>query len=178
MTPQDRRSSLFRGEAFEYHFREQESRGVLNTSIRRPGLIALASIVLLGAALSYTLVAQVEVVYRAEGAMKLQPVQGGLRSERLAIAYVQGKPDLSVKPGARVRLELLRPTSGGSRFMDGRLLALARAPTRVEIALDRPLARQVIADGGASIPIRIHAMRCRQSLWRWVLSTSSGCLER
>jgi hypothetical protein len=178
MTSQDRRTSLFRGEAYEYHFREQESRGVLNTSIRRPWSIALASTVLLCAALSYTLVARVEVVYRAEGAMKLNPVQDGLRNERRAIAYVQGEPDLSVKPGARVRLELLRPTSGGSRFMDGRLVASAQAPTRVEIALDRPLNRQAIADAGASIPIRIHAVECRQSLWRWVLSTSPGCLEQ
>lgn len=109
--------------------------------------------------------------------MKLQPVQGG-RGERLAIAYIHGKPDLSVKPGARVRLEFLRPASGGSQFMEGRLVAVAQAPTRVEIALERRVERQVIADGGASVPIRIHAVGCRESLWRWVLSSSSGCLEQ
>jgi hypothetical protein len=164
------RSSFFRGEAFEYHFREQESRGVLNTSMSRPWSIALAAMILICAALTYTLVAQVEVVYRAEGTMKLD--------ERLAVAYVHGTPDMRVKPGARVRLELLRPISAGSRFIDGRLTTLARAPMRLEIALDQPAGDQVNASGGASIPVRIHAVGCRQSLWRFALGTPSGCPER
>jgi hypothetical protein len=164
------RSSLFRGEAFEYHFREQESRGVLNTSTSHPWRIVLGAMILACAALTYTLVAQVEVVYRAEGTMKLD--------ERLAVAYVHGTPDMSVKPGARVRLELLRPISAGSQFIDGRLAALARAPTRLEIALDQPVGDPVNASGGASIPVRIHAVGCRQSLWRFALGTASGCRER
>jgi hypothetical protein len=177
VTSQDR-SSLFRGEAFEYHFREQESRGVLNTSMRHPWSIVLASILLLCAALTYTLVAEVEVVYRAEGAMKLQAAGGDPRSERLAIVYVHGRPYLSVKPGARVRLELLRPMSGGSQFIDGRLTALARAPTRLEIALDQPAGDQVSTGGGNPIPVRIHAVGCLQSLWRLPLNASSACPER
>lgn len=167
-TPQDR-SSLFRGEAFEYHFREQESRGVLNTSMRHSGSIALASIVLVSAALIYTLVTRVEVVYRAEGTLQLGPV---------AIAYLHGQPDLSVKPGARVRIELLRPLSAGSQFIDGRLTAVARAPARVEISLDRRIEGWVGAGGQAPIPIRIHAVSCRQILWRWMLSNTTNCLER
>lgn len=165
------RSSLFRSEAFEYHFREQESRGVLNTSIRHPWLISLASMALLGAALTYTVVARVEVVYRVEGTMTLAPVRASLKSGRLAIAYVYSKPDLSLRPGARVRLELLRPISGHSQFVDGRLTALARAPLRLEIVLDQPVE-------GTPLPVRIHAVGCRQSLLRFALDAASGCPER
>ena len=172
------RSSLFRGEAFEYHFREQESRGVLNTSTRHPWSIALASLVLLSVALTYTLVAQVEVVYRAEGAMKPRSVQGSPGGEQLVIAYVRGASELQVKLGAHVRLEFLRPVGGRSRFIDGRLTALARAPMRLDIALDHPVEAQVSEAGGTLIPIRIHAVGCRKSLWRLALSPTSGCLER
>lgn len=171
-------SSLFRGEAFEYHFREQESRGVLNTSMRHPWPIALASMLLLSVALTYILVTRVEVVYRAEGAMKLETVQGGARGARLAIAYVHGTPDLVVTPGTRVRLELLRPTSAASQFIDGRLGAASRAPTRLEISLDQAIVDQPRAGGGDLIPIRIHAVGCQQSLWRFMLSTNSRCPQR
>jgi hypothetical protein len=155
------RSSLFREEAFEYHFREQESRGVLNTSIRHPWSIALTSMLLLCMALTCLLVAQVEVVYRVEGAM--EPT-----GERLAVAYVPREADINIEPGARVRVELLRPRSSRSQFIDGRVTAVARAPARLEIALDRPV------EVGFS-PIRIHAVGCRKSLWRFALSPSSGC---
>ena len=173
------RSSLFRGEAFEYHFREQESRGVLNTSLRRPWSIAIASMALLCVALTYALVAQVEVVYRAEGSMKLEAAQAGSGRERVVIAYLHGKPGLPpVKPGAQVRLELLRPRSGSPQFVDGRLTASARAPMRLEIALDQRAAEQVSASGEAPIPVRVHAVGCRQSLWRLAMSATSGCPER
>jgi hypothetical protein len=172
------RPSLFRGEAFAYHFREQESRGVLNTSLRHPWSIVLASIVLAAMAVTYTLVTQVEVVYRVEGAMNATPVHGAHRGERLAIAYVHGKPDLEVNPGARVRLELLEPLGSRSHYIDGRLSALAREPLRLEIVLDQPVADPVVAEGRAPIPIRIHAVGCRQSLWRLALSATSGCLKR
>ena len=158
------RSSLFREEAFEYHFREQESRGILNTSIRHPWSIALASMLLLFTALTYSLAARVEVVYRIEGAMKP-------RGEQLVVAYVSGGLNFNIKPGVRVRLELLRPSSSRSRFIDGRVTAVARAPAQLEIALDRPVE-------GGSLPIRIHAVGCRQSLWRFALSPSSGCQEQ
>jgi len=146
--------------------------------MRHPWSIALASIALLCVALTYTVVARVEVVYRAEGAMRLEPVREGLRSKRLVIAYVYGKADLRVKPGARVRLELLRPISGRSQFIDGRLTALARAPLRLEIALDQPVEDRISADGGSLIPVRIHAEGCRQILMRLALSATASCLER
>jgi len=110
--------------------------------------------------------------------MRLEPVREGLRSKRLVIAYVYGKADLRVKPGARVRLELLRPISGRSQFIDGRLTALARAPLRLEIALDQPVEDRISADGGSLIPVRIHAEGCRQILMRLALSATASCLER
>jgi hypothetical protein len=170
-------ASLFRGEAFEYHFREQESRGVLNTSIRHPWSIAFVSIVLLCVALTYTLSIQVELVYRAAGSMRLEHVPGSLASEQLAIAYI-GEVDPRVKPGARVRLELLRPVGARSQFLDGRLAAIARAPLRLEIALDQPAEDQASARAGAPLPIRIHAVVCKQSLWRVSLKATSACPER
>jgi hypothetical protein len=172
------RPSLFRGEAFEYHFREQESRGVLNTSIRHPWSIAIVSIVLLCVALTYTLSTQVEVVYRAEGSMRVERAPGSLDAKQLAILYVHGTADPQLNPGARVRLELLRPIDGRSQFLDGRLTAAAREPSRLEIALDQPEEDRASVREGALLPVRIHAVVCKQSLWRVPLNATSGCLER
>ena len=169
---------VFRGEAFEYHFREQDSRGVLNTSIRHPWLLFLVSILNLGGALTYTLVAQVEVIYRAEGTMRLESPAGKPGHEQLAVATVQGKSEPDVKPGASVRLELLRPVGGRSQFIDGRLTALSRTPLRLEIALGQTSGPPANLSQEAAIPIRIHAVVCSQSLWRLALSAIPGCAER
>jgi uncharacterized protein involved in exopolysaccharide biosynthesis len=166
---------LFRREAFEHHFREQESRGVLDTSARCSWLGWAVSLALVVGALTYAQFARVEVAYRADAVVRLDGLSPVSNDEWLASIYVPGNGTINLPPGTRVRLETLRATAGRLPFIDGRLLAIARTPSAVRLQIVLSASDFALLTGAttatASIPVRIHAPLYEQSLLRYAVST-------
>jgi hypothetical protein len=122
-------SRLFRDEAIEHHFRDPDSRGVLQASPLWTWSLLLISAILAIAAVVFVSVAQVEVLDRAEGVVQIDDAAGVVQpAGPYVVVFLADKDGPFVHPGDSVRLELRDYPRGEFGIIEGRVIRIAPQP--------------------------------------------------
>ncbi len=120
-------SDVYREEAIQHHFRDQDSYGVLKVSPPWTWMVFLVTGVLIAAAGIFVFVSEIDSSVRVEGFIQKDEAGYALKpadDSVYIVASLEGKAAASANVGDMARIEMRGEQTGRKKFIQGRITRL------------------------------------------------------